>query len=154
MEWLLELAGNGILITAVASWAVAQVLKTLIYWWVNKEFDITRLFGDGGMPSGHSATVTSMAAMSAFMYGVGSFEFAVTLMLAIIVCHDAMGVRQETGKQAMVLNELLQSIDVMLSDEVAEVKLKEFVGHTAYQVAAGVVIGVINAAIMYYFVFI
>ena len=54
----------------------------------------------------------------------------------------------------MVLNELLQSIDVMLSDEVAEVKLKEFVGHTAYQVAAGVVIGVINAAIMYYFVFI
>ena len=67
MEWLLELAGNGILITAVASWAVAQVLKTLIYWWVNKEFDITRLFGDGGMPSGHSATVTSMAAMSVMM---------------------------------------------------------------------------------------
>lgn len=153
MDWLLELLGNGLLITAVSSWAVAQVLKTLIYWWVNKEFDIMRLFGDGGMPSGHSATVTSMAVLSAFMYGLGSFEFAVTLMLAIIVCHDAMGVRLETGKQAMVLNEILQSIDVMLSDEVAEVKLKEFVGHTAYQVAAGVIIGAANAVAMYYFFF-
>lgn len=153
MDWLLNLLGNALLVTAVGSWAIAQVLKVFIHWWVHKKFDIMRLFGDGGMPSGHSATVTSMAVLAGFIYGMGSFEFAVTTMLAIIVCHDAMGVRLETGKQAIILNEILQSIDVMLSDEVAEVKLKEFVGHTAYQVAAGVVIGALNATVMYYFFF-
>ena len=153
MEWLFDLLGNGLLITAVSSWAIAQVLKIFIHWWVTKKFDIMRLFGDGGMPSGHSATVSSMAVMCALMYGTGSFQFAVTAMLAIIVCHDAMGVRLETGKQARVLNEILQSIDVMLSDEVAEVKLKEMVGHTAYQVIAGVLIGALNATALYFFFF-
>lgn len=153
MNWLLDLLGNGLLITAVLSWAIAQVLKIFIHWWVTKKFDIMRLFGDGGMPSGHSATVSSMAVLCALIYGAGSFQFAITAMLAIIVCHDAMGVRLETGKQARVLNEILQSIDVMLSDEVAEVKLKEMVGHTAYQVVAGVIIGCLNAVVMYFFFF-
>ena len=110
MDWLYDLLSNSILITAVTSWAIAQVMKIFIHWWVYKKFDIMRLFGDGGMPSGHSATVASMAAMSAYLYGFGSFQFAVTTMLAIIVCHDAMGVRMETGKQSVVLNEIIQSL--------------------------------------------
>ena len=154
MDWLVDLLSNKILITAMSSWAIAQVLKIFIHWWVYKKFDIMRLFGDGGMPSGHSATVASMASMSAWMYGFGSFEFAVTTMLAIIVCHDAMGVRLETGKQAAVLNEIIQSLDLIFTDEVAEIKLKEFVGHTMYQVLAGVAIGILNATVMYWFVFI
>ncbi len=149
MDWLVDLLRNGLLITAVSSWAIAQVLKIFIYWWETKRFDIMRLFGDGGMPSGHSATVSSLAVSSAFMYGTGSFQFAVTAILAIIVCHDAMGVRLETGKQARVINEIRQSVDIMLSDEVTEVKLKEMVGHTAYQVVAGVLIGALNAVAMY-----
>ena len=154
MEWLFDLLGNGLLVTAVSSWAIAQVLKIFIHWWIYKKFDIMRLFGDGGMPSGHSATVSSMAVLSALTYGTGSFQFAVTAMLAIIVCHDAMGVRREAGKQAVVLNELIKSLDIIFTDEVAEVKLKEFVGHTPYQVAAGVIIGALNAAIMHFFFFI
>lgn len=153
MDWLKELLSNGILITAVSSWTVAQVLKIFIHWWVYKKFDIMRLFGDGGMPSGHSATVASMATLAAYFYGLDSFEFAVTTMLAIIVCHDAMGVRMETGKQAVVLNEIIQSLDVIFTDEVAEIKLKEFVGHTLFQVVAGVAIGILNATIMYWLVF-
>lgn len=153
MEWLFDLLGNRLLVTAVSSWVFAQVLKIFIHWWIYKKFDIMRLFGDGGMPSGHSATVSSMAVLSALTYGTGSFQFAVTAMLAIIVCHDAMGVRRETGKQAVVLNELVKSLDIIFTDEVAEVKLKEFVGHTPFQVAAGVIIGILNAVAMYFLIF-
>ena len=150
MDWFFDLITNSILVTAVSSWAIAQVLKIFIHWWVNKKFDIMRLFGDGGMPSGHSATVSSMAVLCGLVYGTGSYQFAMAAMLAIIVCHDAMGVRQETGKQAIVLNEIIQSLDIMFTDEVAEIKLKEFVGHTVYQVIAGVLIGVLNAVLMYF----
>ncbi len=150
MDWLFDLLGNVLLVTAVSSWAIAQIAKVFIHWWMTKKLDVMRLFGDGGMPSGHSATVSSLAFLSAMIYGTGSFQFAVTAILAIVVCHDAMGVRLETGKQARVLNEIRQSVDQMWSDEVAEVKLKEMVGHTAYQVIAGVIIGALNAMLMYF----
>lgn len=153
MNWFIELINNRLLITAVSSWAAAQILKVIIYFIINKEFNICRLFGDGGMPSGHSATVTSLAVVSALQYGFGSFEFAVTAVLAIIVCHDAMGVRLETGKQAILLNELVKSFEVLSTRELPEVKLKEFVGHTPVQVLAGIAVGIVNAYIMYYIVF-
>lgn len=153
MDWLIQLLHNPILITAVASWTVAQVLKVIINAIINKEFSIERLFGDGGMPSGHSATVTSMATMTALTYGTGSFEFAVCAILAIIVCHDASGVRQETGKQAVILNEIIEAFEALGKAELPEVKLKEFVGHTPIQVAVGVALGIANAFAMYYFVF-
>ena len=62
------------------------------------------MFGDGGMPSCHSATVTSLATITGISFGLASFEFGVATILAIVVCHDAMGVRRETGIQAKVLN--------------------------------------------------
>ena len=107
MEWFLELVMNPYLLTAISAWAVAQVVKTILYAWMNGKLDWERLFGDGGMPSGHSATVSSLAVFCALMHGTGSHEFAVSAILAIIVCHDAMGVRQETGKQAVLINELV-----------------------------------------------
>ncbi|MBQ9717404.1 MAG: divergent PAP2 family protein [Clostridia bacterium] len=144
---------NPFLMTGVCSWFSAQVVKTIIHFIINKKFDIHRLFGDGGMPSGHSATVTSLATISALFYGTGSFEFAVTAILAIIVCHDAMGVRLETGKQAEVLNDLIEIIDMLTTEKVPEVKLKEFVGHTPIQVVAGTLVGISNACFMYNVVF-
>lgn len=153
MDWLADLLGNPILITAIASWTVAQVLKVIINAIINKELSIERLFGDGGMPSGHSATVTSMATVTALIYGLGSFEFAVTAILAIIVCHDAMGVRQETGKQAVVLNEMIEAFEALSKADLPEVKLKEFVGHTPIQVAVGIALGIANACAMYFLVF-
>ena len=102
------------------------------------------------MPSGHSATVSSLAMLSALTFGFDSFEFAVTSILAIIVCHDAMGVRLETGKQAQLINEIQKAVEILSKKELPEVKLKEFVGHTPSQVVAGVTIGLINGALFYF----
>ena len=84
--------------------------------------------------------------------GPGSFEFAVCAVLAIIVCHDAMGVRLETGKQAQMLNEIIRTVEVMTKQDLPEVKLKELVGHTPIQVLAGITIGLCNGALLYYFI--
>lgn len=144
MEFVKELISNRVLIAGIAGWASAQVLKAVIYTILNKEFSLERLFGDGGMPSGHSATVSAMAMMSCLHYGAASFEFAISTMLAIIVMHDAMGVRLETGKQAKVLNEMMELFQKKdYVQAFSEEKLKEFVGHTPLQVAAGCILGLI-----------
>ena len=114
------LLANRVLIAGISGWATAQVIKAILYTILNREFSLERLFGDGGMPSGHSATVSAMATMSLLHYGIGSFEFAVTAMLAIIVMHDAMGVRLETGKQAEVINELRVLLEEIVDDFNAE----------------------------------
>ncbi len=142
MELLQELFSNQLILCGLTGWAVAQVLKTIIHALVTRRFDIRRMFGDGGMPSGHSATVTAMATCAAIQYGLGSFEFAVTVMLAIIVMHDAMGVRLETGKQAIIIKEISQLMEDMGKDISGEEKLKEFVGHTPMQVVAGALLGI------------
>ena len=153
MNWLLELLTNPFLLTSLSSWFVAQVLKTIIHAIETQKLDFERLIGDGGMPSGHSATVTSLSAFCGLSFGFGSFQFAVTAILAIIVCHDAMGVRLETGKQAEVINELTKTIELLSSKEWTQEKLKEFVGHTPIQVLAGILLGIVNALVMYFFVF-
>lgn len=150
MNWLSALFTNPFLVIPMLAWFTAQVLKTIIHTVINKKFDITRMFGDGGMPSGHSATVSSLAVLAALVYGCGSFQFAFAAVLAIIVCHDASGVRLETGKQAEVLNDLIEIIDMLTTEKLPEVKLKEFVGHTPVQVAAGVIVGIVNAVVWYY----
>ncbi len=153
MKWLYELITNPFLITGLASWFLAQILKTVIYGIVNKRLDFTRMFGDGGMPSGHSATVTSLAIITGLNFGLNSFEFAMAFIFATVVCRDAMGVRLETGKQAQVLNEISKSFEILTSEKLPEVKLKELVGHTPLQVFMGVVLGAVNAVVMYTLVF-
>ena len=153
MNWLLELLTNPFLLTSLSSWFVAQVLKTIIHAVENKKLVLERIVGDGGMPSGHSATVTSLSTFCGLHFGFGSFQFAVTAILAIIVCHDAMGVRLETGKQAEVINDLIEIIDMLTTEELPEAKLKEFVGHTPIQVFAGIIVGIANACLMYYLLF-
>jgi len=148
MNWFYELITNPFLIISVSSWLVAQILKLIIHTILYKEFDIGRLFGDGGMPSGHSATVCSLAVVCAIMCGVDSVEFAISAILAVIVCHDAMGVRLETGKQAILINEIIESFNVLTTQKLPEVKLKEFVGHTPIQVIFGALLGVLNAIIL------
>lgn len=153
MNWFFALISNKFFIVGLSSWATAQVLKTIIHAAIYKKLELERLFGDGGMPSGHSATVTSVAAMSALVFGLGSFEFAIAAILAIIVCHDAMGVRRETGKQATIIIEMMELLEAMTKKDLPEAKLKEFVGHTPLQVGAGIIIGIANACFMYFVVF-
>ena len=153
MDWLIDLLTNHFLLVSLSSWFVAQVLKTILYALETKKLDINRLFGDGGMPSGHSATVSSLAVFSGMTYGFGSFQFAATAILAIIVCHDAMGVRLETGKQAVAINEIIEAFELLAPDKISEANLKEFVGHTPIQVMAGSLLGILNAIVMHFWFF-
>ena len=142
MNWFQELLSNPFLLIGLSSWFWAQLIKTIIHAIVTKSIDFTRLIGDGGMPSGHSATVSSLATAAALVYGLGSFEFAMAFIFAIVVCKDAMGVRLETGKQAKLLNEfmdLFAKLEQPLSDQE---KLKELVGHTPLQVCMGALLGI------------
>ena len=134
---------NRILLTAIAAWACSQVLKTIIFIIVNKKFDPERLMGDGGMPSSHSATVTAMAVATGITCGFDSAVFAIAAVLAIIVMHDAMGVRLETGKQAKVINDMVEAFEALSGQDITMDTLKELVGHTPLQVLAGMVLGLL-----------
>ena len=148
MNFIDGVLSNRILLAAFCGWLVAQVLKTIIYVAVNKNFNPERLLGDGGMPSSHSATVMAMVTSTAFYFGSDTFEFAVTAILALIVMHDAMGVRRETGKQAKVINSMLELFESMgRGDLTPEETLKEFVGHTRRQVCVGALLGAAVAII-------
>ena len=153
MEQIIALVNNPFFVIPLMSWAVAQVLKVIINYCITRELNWERLFGDGGMPSGHSATVSAMATLALLHFGAGSYQFAIALMVAIIVTHDATGVRLETGKQAVIIKELMHSIEILTNKDLPEVKLKEFVGHTPFQVLAGITIGVINSLVAYHFIF-
>ncbi len=148
MNWFAELVKNSVLVSGAAAWLAAQILKTIIHAFINRKLDLPRLVGDGGMPSSHSSTVTAIATTCGLQYGLASFEFGVTVIFAFIVMHDAMGVRLETGKQAKILNEIIDFIDSMGKELSPEEKLKEFVGHTPLQVVAGALLGIIVGLVM------
>ena len=137
MSVLDEILSNQVLVSAALGWLVAQLLKTLIDIWYNKSFSPDRLWGSGGMPSSHSATVCALATSSVLKYGFGGYEFAVSFILALVVMYDAMGVRRETGKQAKLLNMILENNIFEDNFEHFEERLKECVGHTPLQVCMG-----------------
>ena len=153
MNWFQELLSNPFLLIGLSSWFWAQLIKTIIHAIVTKSIDFTRLIGDGGMPSGHSATVCAVATSAGILYGLGAFPFAISVIVAIIVMHDAMGVRLETGKQAAIINEIVRAFDELSSGKLTDVKLKEFVGHTPIQVLAGILLGIVNAVLLHLFIF-
>ena len=131
----------------------AGLLKNItsggFYWVINKKFVPERFFGDGGMPSSHSAVVASLATAIGLHSGWGSPLFAVAAILAVIVMHDATGVRQETGKQARVINDLVKMLQAKERGELTPAEtLKEFVGHTGPQVLVGMLCGILIAVIM------
>ena len=148
MGLLSGLTRTPFLLTGLSSWLIAPVLQILLHAALTGQLRWERLFGDGGMPSGHAATVTALAVLAGLVYGTDSFAFAVCGILAVIVCHDAMGVRLETGRQAAVINRLLRE-----SREPSREVLKEFVGHTPAQVAVGALIGGANAFLMHRLLF-
>ena len=145
MDFITDLLQNQVFVSAALGWLVAQVLKTLIHLILTKQFVAERMVGGGGMPSSHSATVCALATSTGIKYGGGSFEFAITAMLAIIVMYDAMGVRRETGKQGRVVNEMMEVFMNMGKQISVEERLKEFVGHTPLQVLMGAILGTLIA---------
>lgn len=152
MNFFEQLLSNKIFWTAAAGWLLAQLLKTVLHCILTKEFRAERLVGSGGMPSSHSATVCALAAAVCYEFNASSVEFAITLLFAIVVMYDAMGVRRETGIQARLLNDMIHILEDMGRDELSAYdKLKEFVGHTPLQVLIGAILGILVAVICYTF---
>ena len=144
-----QILSNHTLVSACISWLVAQVIKTMIDFRVYKNFHPERLVGSGGMPSSHSSTVCALTTSALLEYGVSSFQFSISFIVAMVVMYDATGVRMETGKQAKVLNMLLKENPFEWKGEILEQKLKEFVGHTPLQVFAGALLGILIAVVMH-----
>ena len=143
MTFFKDLFGNEIFVSAASAWLIAQILKTLIHAVLTKNLNFERMYGSGGMPSSHSATVTALATSSYFLHGAGSSEFAISIILAIIVMYDARGVRREAGIHAKMLNDLIEMLtDLTNNNKLSfDEKLKEFVDHTPLQVAVGSILG-------------
>ena len=142
---------NKVVIVAIISWLVAQVLKTITHAIVYKKLDFKRLLGDGGMPSCHSAVVTSTALSIGMIEGFNTSIFALALVFAIVVMHDASGVRLETGKQALVIKNISQIIEELSNTHIDDEKLKEFVGHTHLQVFMGAITGIVVTLLYFLF---
>lgn len=142
---------NEALLCSILSWLMAQLIKTIIHAITYKTLDLSRLCGDGGMPSGHSATVTALAICLGIKEGFSSPYFSIAAIIAIVVMHDAMGVRREAGRHAQVLNSIAEELQRMVNPSIAtDVKLKEFLGHTPLQVIFGSLLGIVVAVVFCY----
>ncbi len=131
---------NMVLLVAIAACLIAQVLKLVVELVRHGKVTVRTLFETGGMPSAHSAFVTALATGVGQTSGWETPEFAIAAIFAVIVMYDAAGVRQAAGKQARVLNQMMEEFfhDATFHEE----QLKELLGHTPVQVIAGCILGV------------
>ncbi len=140
MQVLKAIVTNHFLIVPIFAWMLSQVVKVFTSMAVRKRFDIKEIKRDGGMPSSHSATVTALMALVGYSEGFGSVEFAICFIVGVIVMRDAVGVRRETGKQAVVIKKTAERFDIEESDfGIDELKLEG--GHTLVQIFAGCAMG-------------
>lgn len=137
---------NSILFTAFLGWFIAQLLKMIFVLMHDKRLDWTRMIGSGGMPSSHSAFVTSLAMSVGLKDGFYSTTFAIAVVFAMVVMYDAAGIRRAAGQQAQILNRLIEQWN---NSETREKQLKELLGHTPVEVFAGAVLGVIIAILRF-----
>ncbi|OGO87141.1 MAG: hypothetical protein A2Y24_01810 [Clostridiales bacterium GWE2_32_10] len=133
--------GNEILTVSVLAWFLAQTLKVIGVLIKYRKLDFRRFVGSGGMPSSHSAFVCAMSFGVGENMGYESPLFGVCVVMSLIVMYDAAGVRRAAGKQAVVLNKLVNEIDTNLVEE----RLKELLGHTPVEVLVGGILGIILA---------
>lgn len=120
-------------------WFIIQSYKVISELIINKKLDIRRFVGAGGMPSSHSALVTSLATTIGFREGFESAIFALSVLFACVVMYDSAGVRRAAGKQAKVLNQIIESQGKNIN---IQEKLIELLGHTPLQVFIGAIVGI------------
>lgn len=147
MGVILEILGNRVIQAAALAWAVAQALKVMLTLAISRRFDKSRLLGSGGMPSSHSAMACAMLMTIGYREGFSSSIFALAFCFSGVVMYDAAGVRRSTGRNAQVINQLMD----MLSGNgytFDEKRLKELVGHTPIQVLAGALLGMLIGTLM------
>ena len=148
--WLKDFLGNQILITAIVGWFVAQVIKFVIVFVEEKRINFERLVGSGGMPSSHASFVTALTTSVGLNQGFSSAFFAICFVFSFVVMYDASGVRRAAGKQAALLNKLVENFGRERLEVTGE-RLKELLGHTHLEVVAGAALGIVLALLSYYF---
>ena len=134
-----DFLNNKFIWVPVSIWLIIQLWKFVFDIIKNKKVNLKRLIGAGGMPSSHSAVVSSLATLIGKSEGVGSPIFALSCIFALVVMYDATGVRRAAGKQARILNQIINSKEVKVN--VTE-KLVEFLGHTPFEVFVGFILGI------------
>jgi uncharacterized protein len=147
MNYFTEFSKNYIFWTSAAAWIIAQSIKVALGVFREKRFNFRWFIGTGGMPSSHAAGVSALATSIGVTYGFDSALFAIALIFTLIVMFDAQGVRLATGKQAEILNKMLD--DIYWKKKLDDDKLKEFIGHTPVEVFAGAFLGILVSLLFY-----
>jgi acid phosphatase family membrane protein YuiD len=129
------------LLKPLLAWLMAQVIKIIIEAFRNKKVDFKRIAGAGGMPSSHAALTVALTSALWKDFGPNNPLVAVTAVFTLIVLYDAAGVRRAAGKQAAVLNLIIE--ELTLHKQLSEKRLKELLGHTPLQVLAGILLGIL-----------
>ncbi len=144
-----EIAGgivhNHVLMVTLLAWAIAQSIKVALGVLRTKRFDFRWFIGTGGMPSAHAAGSSALAVIIGLEYGFGTVVFALAAVFAMVTMFDAQGVRRSTGRQAAILNKVLD--DIYWKGKIEEDRLKELIGHTPIEVFMGSIIGILLAII-------
>lgn len=141
-----QLCRNRILLSAFLAWFIAQVLKVVVGFFREKRFNFKWFLRSGGMPSSHVALSACLTTSIGLYYGFDSGLFAVALAFTAITMFDAQGVRRHSGRQATILNRILE--DIYEHKGVQEARLKELVGHTPIEVYAGGLLGILVAVLI------
>lgn len=146
MNFFDGLFNNQVFYISFISWFMAQFLKVVLTLIFDKKLNLYRMVGSGGMPSSHSSTVMALSTAVGLIQGWDSVLYGTTLIFSLIVMYDASGVRQSVGKQAIILNTILD--DLYQHKPIREERLKELVGHTKVEVFAGAILGIVIANIL------
>ncbi|MBO5560484.1 MAG: divergent PAP2 family protein [Firmicutes bacterium] len=146
MVYLQQFFSNKIIGISALAWLIAQIIKIIIDLIRTKSLDWKLITSSGGMPSSHSSFVTSLATSIGLTQGFDSSQFAITFVLCMVVMYDAAGVRRAAGKQAAVINDIADILENygFRMDE----NLKELLGHTPVEVAAGAALGIVLSVAM------
>lgn len=147
MIYLEQLFSNKVIGVSILSWAIAQIIKIIIDLCETKTLDLNLIMSSGGMPSSHSSFVVSLATSVGLREGFNSTAFSVCFVLCMVVMYDAAGVRRAAGKHAAIINKMIENMTKIKIDE----KLKELLGHTPVEVAAGAILGVIVSVVAFQF---
>ena len=128
------------LLAPLVAWSIAQVGKVVMISVLKRRIKKQVLAETGGMPSSHSAIVMGLTAAIGKYSGLGSAAFAIALIFSFVVMYDAAGLRRAAGKQAEILNRLVEDLFHMRG--VQEQKLRELLGHTPFEVLVGAALGI------------
>ena len=142
-EIINQIIKNRIFMTTLSAWIIAQIIKVTIGVIKEKKFDFRWFVGTGGMPSSHAAGASCLSAVIGLEYGFNSVYFALAASFAIVVMFDAQGVRRASGRQARILNKIME--DIYWQKRIHDNQLRELIGHTPIEVIAGFLLGVIIA---------